>query len=203
MKATAWLKYFVYLLIIIGVMWLQGFASTKFQTSLSATYKVDYVLFSVMILLPILIGVVIGMDTFLSERAKVGRWKLNLPKLVFFIIPSLIVVSFYYFMVSSEKIYNSVIFPIIKFFGNADLFMVLFTVIFGYALMTIVYKSEDKKEVVAVGDDVYYEDNEIENNSNNITDREFVDETSNDVANDVEAVTDNGDATITDEEENR
>lgn len=150
MKALSWLKYFVYLLLIILVVWVNGAATAAFQADYSTTNRINYLLYSIVIMLPVLVGAVIGVEALVNEMSRAGKWKLNLVKLILIIIPSLYISTFYFIaMIPNETIYKIFIAPVYKFFGNNTTFVVVFQIVLGYSLITLFNKSEGVKEVIS------------------------------------------------------
>lgn len=171
MKALSWLKYFVYLLLLVLVIWLKGATEAAFQTDYNTTYQINYLLYSVINILPIIVGVVIGLEAFINERTKTGRWKLNLPKLILVAIPSLYASILYFLaLIQNETIYNIFITPVVKFFGGNANFIIIFQVVLGYSLITLCQKVERKNAVVVEEDKAFDEVYDKEN----IDDTEFV-----------------------------
>ena len=166
MKAISWLKYFVFLLLIVLVLWVQGKAQSAFSTEYSTTGNINYLLYSIGMLLPILVGVVIGLESFLKERLKEGRWKLNLPKLILFLIPSLYATSLYYVtLIKNETVYNIMIKPFTTFFSGGA-FVTMFEILLGYSIITLLYKAEVNKEVFEDGTDINHGEYETVNDNN-------------------------------------
>jgi hypothetical protein len=150
MKALSWLKYFVYLLLIVLILWVQGVVQTVYQNDYSKTYQMNYVLYALYVSMPVIVGAVIGLEALIRERAKAGKWKLNLPKLILIVLPSLYAYSFYFIvLLNNETIYNIFIDPFIKFFGNSAAFITILQLLLGYSLITIMHKVEPAKEVIA------------------------------------------------------
>lgn len=166
MKAKVWIKYFVYLLLIIGAIKLKGFIEIIFQNQYNKTYQFNHLLYAVIILATVLVGVIIGLDSFLRETEKEGIWKVNLPKIIFVILPSLIVSLFYIIAMISNNFVNLVLMPVYKFFGSNDSFTTMFQLILGYSLITVMYKESIKNEEAVVNKDA---DEIVMNNEVNIS----------------------------------
>jgi hypothetical protein len=150
MKAQSWLKYFLYLLLIVLVVWVNGAATIAFQNDYGTTNKINYLLYSIVIMLPVLVGAVIGTEAFVNEMTRAGKWKLNLAKLILITIPSLYISTFYFIaMIPNETSYKILIAPVYKFFGNTTTFVVIFQIVLGYSLITLFNKVEVVKEAVS------------------------------------------------------
>jgi len=157
-KALSWLKYFVYLGLIVLVVWVKPIAETSFQTQYSETYKINYLLYVVLVLIPVIIGALIGLEIYFNERAREGKWRFNLPKLILLGIPSLYITAFYFIsLIPSEKVYNILVVPIYGFFGNTSDFIMIFQLLLGYSLITLFYKSDRVKETVIEEDKLFEE----------------------------------------------
>lgn len=142
MKALSWLKYFVYLLLFILVIWLQGVTETAFQTSYQTTNQINYFLYIIVVLFPVFVGAIIGLETLVNECGKEGKWKLNLPKLILLTLPSCYVSMLYFIsMANNQKLNDILIAPLLKFFGGSSAFVLIFQILFGYSLLTLFHKS--------------------------------------------------------------
>lgn len=89
-------------------------------------------------------GALIGVEYILSERKQQGTWKINYYKVIFLIIPCLIISLSFTFMYSLDNIYllflreihTKIILSFRDFIG-IDRFS---TILLGYALITCIYK---------------------------------------------------------------
>lgn len=158
MKALSWLKYFVYLLLFVLIIWLQGVTETAFQTGYQTTNKINYFLYIIVVLFPVFVGAIIGLETLVNEWSRKGKWKLNLPKLILISIPSCYVSMLYFIsMANNQKLNDILIAPLLKFFGGSSAFVLIFQIVFGYSLMTLFFK---KETATIVNEDIYtLEDN--------------------------------------------
>lgn len=156
MKVISWLKYFVFLLLIVLVLWVQGKAQNAFETQFTTTYKINHVMYLAAMLLPILVGLIIGLESFINESRKEGRWKLNLPKLIIFIIPSLFATSLYFILLSqNEKAYNFFIKPFFNFFNGSG-FITMLEILLGYSIITLMYKAKVNQVAMEEGINEYH-----------------------------------------------
>ncbi|GKU32344.1 hypothetical protein CFB3_44520 [Clostridium folliculivorans] len=90
----------------------------------------------------ILLGLLLGLEKLILESKKDGRWKINLPKLIFLGIPSLyfsLGILIYY----SPSISQVLSYPIQFFLQNNIDFFSVFQVIFGYVISSSFIKVED------------------------------------------------------------
>jgi predicted permease len=137
-------------------LWVQGKVEITFQNEYSSTNKINYVLYTIAALLPIVVGIIIGLETFINENMKKGRWKLNLPKLIFIIIPSLFAASINFTrFINNETAFNILIKPFLVFFNSAG-FIIIFEILLGYSIITLMYKTEANKAVMEDGIDEYH-----------------------------------------------
>jgi hypothetical protein len=163
MKLKSWLKYLGYILIIFGVVYLKSYLEIKLQTELNKTFKINYVLFVTAILMCVVAGVLVGLEHFLGELKKEGKWKFNVPKFVLLVIPSLYISSLYFLsLIKSEKVLNIVVYPIVKLFKGNTTFIPIFELMLGYFLITSFYKAAVKTQEVIDEDidtDMVYAEN--------------------------------------------
>lgn len=150
MKVKAWLKYLGYIAIIFGTVYLKGYIEYQFQMEYYREYKPNYVLYVTAILVMVLIGAIIGLERFLGEIKKEGKWRLNIPKLVLMVIPSLYISSIYFIaFIKNNKVYDIFVNSIITFFKGNTSFIQVFEIALGYFLITSFYKDTSKvKEAI-------------------------------------------------------
>jgi hypothetical protein len=110
-----------------------------------------------------LVGVIIGLESFINVTKKEGRWKVNLPKIVFVILPSLVVSLFYIIAMISNSFVNTVLLPVYNFFGSNDSFTTMFQLILGYSLITVMYKDAIKIEDTVGNNEPVNIENAVEN----------------------------------------
>lgn len=183
----------IYLLLIIATVYLKGLADIAFQTDISKTYKINYVLLTVITLLAVVVGVVLGLDHLMNEIKKEGKWKISLPKIILLIIPSLYASSIYYLAAINIKFVQIVlIYPVFKFFGSSTTFILIFQIVLGYSIITAFYKG-DKKEVNSLEDeegilkaeDMVSDEDEDDEDIENFINTKIVENTENDDSDDI------------------
>ena len=141
MQLRTWLKYLIYTFIIIAFMYLGEYVFIYIKklrevTFNSSVYQYDLIIF----IFYAAIGFLIGLEYFLKEKRKEGRWKINVPKLILMGLPSLyfsLYAFIFYFSVPS--VVNILIQPIVFFLNNIT-FMAIFQLLFGYVIITSLYK---------------------------------------------------------------
>lgn len=142
MKLRTWLKYLAYILVIIAFMYLEqcGLIYLKNLREITINpyiYESNIITF----IFCATIGFLIGLEYFFKEKRKKGRWKINLPRLVLMGLPSLyfsLYACIFYFPVPFIR--NILSQPIGFFISNNMTFIVIFQLIFGYIVITSLYK---------------------------------------------------------------
>lgn len=145
MKVKSWVKYLIFTIVIISMTSLWGYIDYMIKSSYYR-YELNYVYLIISLLLGISIGLVIGLDRFITEKNKDGIWKINYPKLILIGLPSLYISITDIFIYSSNYfIFTKIAFPLfwlIKFdISHIDIFQI----ILGYAVITSFYKYSSKK----------------------------------------------------------
>lgn len=92
------------------------------------------------------LGALLGIEHLITERRKTGRWKLNLPKTIFMVIPSLYLsVTYLLYFTVIGCIYNPLIGLLVSNRYGLDIISVS-QVLFGYFIITSFYKQSEKIE---------------------------------------------------------
>lgn len=152
MKKNKWLFYFIYSVVISGYI---VFAIKIMAYLVELKFKsLNYMHLAIIVpILFIVLGVLLGVGHLISEKRNEGRWKINLPKIIFFGIPSLYFsVGAYIYMYWPNKFSEIVFAPFHFIFTDqvtAELFFEFATVlqvIFGYIIITSLIKVKDKIE---------------------------------------------------------
>jgi len=148
MKAKSWLKYLGYLILLALVLFLRGFVSSEASAYYSSQFKMSLPLMSLGIIVSMLTGVVLGLEHFVTEIKKPGKWDLNVPKMILIGIPVLCISLTFYGVYTQNSIYATLMAN--NLFQMLTGSLPLFQVIFGYVVITSFFKSEVKKEVPEV-----------------------------------------------------
>ncbi len=92
------------------------------------------------------IGFVLGLEHFINEIRKAGVWKINLPKVIFMVIPSLYFsLSIFMSFISNQSILKIIFYPInLLIIKGSTSFIVIFQLILGYLIITCFYKEHKK-----------------------------------------------------------
>lgn len=132
MKSNTWIKYLIYFIIIIalaggGIITLSNYyeaSQVSFRVNIPLIILVELIFFGG-------IGIVLGLDSFINEFKKCGKWRFNIPKFLVLGVSSLILstpyVWFYLFPSAIEFM------DIISTLGN---------IVFGYILVTCIIKQK-------------------------------------------------------------
>lgn len=179
MSKKSWLKYLAGIVLFIGVLYLKGFIEVKLNNEVRTTFKMNYALLSVVMLLNTAIGVLLGIDHLLSEIKKEGRWKISIPKTVCIIIPSLYFALFYFIpLIKNVTVQRVLYWPYIHIFNQTTSFILIFQIILGYAIVSIFYKDDKKlipSEEEGFSEDGYASDKDNSSDTDNESDNENAD----------------------------
>lgn len=122
-------KYLIYLLIIIGLYCLGSSILAKHYAEAQITFIYNYWLITLVKLIFFGgIGIVLGLDKFLSELTQEGKWKFDITKLIILGIPS-IIFSMPYLVLTFIQIPTS--------FSSA---FTIANIVLGYTLISSLYK---------------------------------------------------------------
>lgn len=136
MRKNNWLLYSIYSVILVCYAIFSSkiliFEKQQFQRTFN---NLPLIILSMIIF--IMFGLLLGVEKFLLEMRKDGKWKINLPKLILLGIPSLyfslgllIIVSF-----PITFIQRTLSYPIL-YFLKYDAILSIFQVILGYIIIT-------------------------------------------------------------------
>lgn len=142
MKNKPWLKYLIYLLLILGLIYIDGYLKVQENIYQEETYGLNYIYFVISIFTKISIGSLLGLEYLVDEMQKEGSWKINLPKMLFLVLPSLYFsisyFAFYFFI--ENPFYQVITYPIFIFIKNDLDFVYIFQLMLGYFLITSFFK---------------------------------------------------------------
>jgi len=128
MNIKAWLKYLVYILVLSGTILVEWYVIIPFLNEGYYRQNVATYFYLAPVVIKIGIGIILGLDHFFNERKKEGVWKINLPKMILFGLPSL------YFSFSA--------FVTGKLLIVSATNMALFQLILGFTIITSFYKQK-------------------------------------------------------------
>ncbi|MPW26985.1 hypothetical protein GC105_14465 [Alkalibaculum sp. M08DMB] len=134
MKLRSWLKYFVYISIILLIVYAENYGLQYVKSHMTGGFNLHII----MSFLHIVIGVILGLDHLVKEIKKQGVWKINFPKLILIGIPSLyFTLSFYIYGYLS-----AISLPINTLLGGDTGFMTVFRIVLGHTIITSFYKTD-------------------------------------------------------------
>ena len=143
MEGKSWFKYLLLItLIIIMAFWGHGVFDNLRDDILRFNVSA-YTIIALQMLFYGGIGLLMGLDQLINEFKKLGGWGINLPKLLFMVIPSLYFSLGWLIFANNIFVDTIIMRPItILLRNNSSNFITVFQVIFGYALITLFYKKE-------------------------------------------------------------
>ena len=145
MKAKSWIKYFIYMcLILIVVFWGQH-VFVVYKQNTQKTFNFNPYYYNVlMIIFYGSIGLLLGLEHLIYQIRKQGDWAVNFPKIVLMLIPSL------YFSLAIFIYYSNITllsFPLMGLIENGTNFINAFQIILGYSIITSFYKKESNRNI--------------------------------------------------------
>jgi hypothetical protein len=142
MKLKSWLRYFVFALIIFGLIILNAYVLRQFSSIQSKTYTINFFLLSVTSLIYMVLGALLGYEYLITEAEKSGHWKLNLPKFIFLVIPSLYLsLGLVLYFTDLGILYYPVVGLLLNSAKYSLTVMSVSQILFGYFIVTSFYKS--------------------------------------------------------------
>ena len=134
MTSRFWGKYLIYLIIIVALYITGTLLLDMHYNRAAITFVYNYWLITLIrIIFYGGIGAVLGLDGFLIELKREGKWKFDIPRLIILGIPSLI------FSIP----YITILVPISTSFSNI---FTISSIILGYVLISSPYKGEEDGE---------------------------------------------------------
>ncbi len=83
MRKNYWLSYFIYAVVLICYMiFTDKILGNVIKESQRTFIMLSYMIWSSVAF--VILGLLLGLEKFLLERKKEGKWKVNLPKVLFF-----------------------------------------------------------------------------------------------------------------------
>ncbi len=135
-KLKSWLKYTIYFILLMFLIYLKMYFNKKFVDK--DTFQFHYYALVISFIIGIGLGLLLGLEHFIGEMKKRGRWRINLPKLILVAVPCFYFSLSYVIMASSLPlpIINTLFYPTIfihRYFTGYEVFLQLIT---GYILLT-------------------------------------------------------------------
>jgi hypothetical protein len=140
-----WLRYFIYAVVLICYLTISNSLLRYLIEQRGITFSILPLMIWSTIIFTIF-GVLLGLEKLVLEIRKEGKWKINLPKVIFLGVPSL------YFSIGTTLVYSSEVFvqqtissPIIFFIrGGSTNLLSVFQIVLGYVVVTSLFKKEDE-----------------------------------------------------------
>ena len=134
MTSRFWGKYLIYLILIVALYITGTLLLDMHYNRAAITFVYNYWLITLIrIIFYGGIGAVLGLDGFIIELKREGKWKFDIPRLIILGIPSLI------FSIP----YITILVPISTSFSNI---FTISSIILGYMLISSPYKGEEDGE---------------------------------------------------------
>lgn len=142
MRKKYWLSYFVYAVALVFYMILNDKILENIIKQSQRTFDMlPYMIWSSIAF--VILGLLLGLDKFLSERKKEGQWNVNLPKVLFLGIPSLYFsMSMFIFLCPIDFIRQILLYPISGLLKYDMNFVTAFQVVLGYTISTSFVKEK-------------------------------------------------------------
>ena len=141
MKQKQWLKYLFYMVIILIIVLLRVYITKLTKGYYSETYQMNFYLLTIMVLINVTLGLLLGLEHLIKEIKTEGTWKINLPKLILLGIPSLYCSIANFSIYSPSKflmyVFTKPLWKILTYDVNV---LSLFQLILGYIVVTSFYK---------------------------------------------------------------
>lgn len=140
MKNNNWLKYFLYAVVLICYITL----SDKIIVFLNNQYyhlKIStFLLLLGKTIIFIVVGLLLGLESLILETRKEGKWRVNLPKVIFLGLASLYfsIGTFIYYYCPIVFVQVTLCYPI-RYFLDGN-FLIVFQIILGYTICTSLIK---------------------------------------------------------------
>ncbi len=141
MRKMIWLKYCIYSLLLIVLIFLKEYVTGKYKFSLARTWGGGsrYILFiTVPSIFNLVIGLFLGIEHFIVEFKKTGTWKINLPKLLLIGLPSLFFSLTNYVALINNPFVQS---KLLRYATLGTDFIPVFQIVLGYVFISCLYKN--------------------------------------------------------------
>lgn len=138
----SWLKYLIYIILIFTLLYLDAYLSKQQVIDRATTFQFSYLYFLTTMVIRICIGFSLGLEYINREMKKEGKWKVNLPKVIFMAIPSLYfsIVSLLFNTFHNEFLQKVLYKPSWYFIKLGYDFTFIFQILLGFFLITSFYK---------------------------------------------------------------
>lgn len=141
MKRNPWLKYLIYIVLIFVMIYLRDYVGGLNAAYFKREFRINFYLMTINLLILIIIGLLLGVEHFISETRKDGVWKINFPKIILLGLPSVYFsLTNFLIYINNEFLRNIIAFPLMKLLMHGSGYVSLFQLILGYVIITSFYK---------------------------------------------------------------
>jgi len=163
MKNKTWIKYLLYIILIVFAVYFKGFVEGIFQKDLGKNFRVDLYMLVSVAFITVMIGVALGVEHLMRQAKSEGIWKLNIPKFIFLGLPVLYLASIY---ITTFLFKSNILFTPIYNLLNSTSLITIFQILYGYIIITCFYKEKSIREGIDILDYETEETEEAEMNFN-------------------------------------
>jgi hypothetical protein len=138
MKIKSWSKYFIYITLLILLILLREYVEKLFSASYYRYEDPAFFYYAgISLLLGVGIGLFLGLEHYIRELGKEGKWKINLPKLILVGLPSLYFsISNILFFSNNQFVREIIAYPLLSLFRHSLNYISIFQIILGYVIIT-------------------------------------------------------------------
>lgn len=141
MKQKQWLKYLFYMVIMLIIVLLRVYITNLAKGYYSETFQMNFFLLTIMVLINVMLGILLGLEHLIKEIKTEGTWKINIPKLTLLGIPTLYCSIANFSIYSPNKfllyVFTKPLWSLLRYDINILSF---FQLMFGYIIVTSFYK---------------------------------------------------------------
>lgn len=142
MRKNYWLSYFIYAIVLVVYMILSNKILENIIKQSQRTFNMlPYMIWSSIAF--VILGLLLGLEKFMLERKKEGKWKVNLPKILFLGIPSLYFsISIFISLCPIDSIRQILSYPASALLKSDMNFIKAFQVVLGFTISTSFVKEK-------------------------------------------------------------
>lgn len=132
MKNNTWIKNLIYLLLIVALFWVGTMLLSNYFKEVQRSYETNI---SLIILINLIffggIGIILGLDNFILQLKKEGKFRVDVSKLIVLGVPSLILSNPYIW---------TILMPSAMTF--MDSICLISSIVLGYTFVSSIYKED-------------------------------------------------------------
>jgi hypothetical protein len=140
MRIKSWIKYAIYILVFIVLLFLKEYVTGKLEYSYKRSWGANgsyILLITIPFIFNLVIGLLMGIENFIKEINKAGTWKINLPKIILMGLPALFFSLTYHFACINNPFVQN---KLLRYVTIGTNFIPVFQIILGYVFITCLYK---------------------------------------------------------------